>query len=226
MPTIREYTTYKFDELSKSAKETAREWYRNGNYEDNYFSARVIEDAATTADILGIDFRQSAVKLMNGTTRYKPTVYWSGFSSQGDGTCFEGSYSYKKGFRKALFAHIGPESKGDKELVRIANALFDVQKRNFFQLSASMTHSGHYSHSGCMNVEVTRTNDLPVSESDEDDLTQIMRDFADWIYSQLESEWYYINTDSQVDESITANGYDFDEHGNVISCLSPFTHTN
>ncbi len=41
-----------------------------------------------------------------------------------------------------------------------------------------------------------------------------MRDYADWIYSTLQKEYYWRMEDEQVDESILANEYTFDEDGN------------
>ena len=54
-----------------------------------------------------------------------------------------------------------------------------------------------------------------VFEAVEDSVQQYMRDFADWIYAQLEAEWEYQNSDDHVDESIRINGYEFDEFGNI-----------
>src|SRR3954466_15035963 len=95
-------TLYKFGELSEDAKEKARQWYREADDGDNFWSESVIEDAATIADLMGIDLRQRPVKLMNGGTRYEPAIYWSGFWTQGSGACFEGTYTYKKGSAKAV----------------------------------------------------------------------------------------------------------------------------
>jgi hypothetical protein len=83
MRTIKK-TIYKFAELSDRAKERARDWYRGCIESSDYDS--VIEDAARIADILGINLRTRAVKLMGGGTRFDPCIWWSGFSSQGDGT--------------------------------------------------------------------------------------------------------------------------------------------
>jgi hypothetical protein len=43
-----------------------------------------------------------------------------------------------------------------------------------------------------------------------------MRDFADWIYRQLESEYDYANSDESVDENILCNEYEFDENGKLV----------
>jgi hypothetical protein len=208
MPRTITSTVYTFDELSDRAKDKARAWFREGDSDAD--TSCTYEDAAQCAEILGIDLRTRAAKLYGGGTRMDPCIYYSGFSSQGDGACFEGSYSYAKGASKAIRAHAGT----DTELHRIADALQELQRKHFYGLEARMAHSGHYYHSGCMTVDVTedRTgNDAP--EEAREELTQLMRDFADWIYKQLESEYDWRNADAQVDESILANECTFDAEG-------------
>ena len=48
----------------------------------------------------------------------------------------------------------------------------------------------------------------------ENELAKPLRDFADWMYKQLETEYWWRMEDAQVDESIEANEYTFDENGN------------
>ena len=125
--------------------------------------------------------------------------------------CFEGTYHYKPGALKAIKA----EAPQDEELQRIARELQAVQARHFYKLTASMSHSGHYSHSGCMDVSVEHSEDPYRDIGDaEDDIRQLMRDFADWIYAQLEKEYNYQTSDEVVEEAILANEYTFDEDGN------------
>ena len=214
MPRIEttQRTLYTFAELSDSAKETAREWWRRSENEDWYGAESIIEDACRVADILGISFSTKTVKLYGGCTRQDPVVYWSGFYSQGDGACFEGDYSYSKGAAKRIREY-APE---DKRLHAIADALQEVQKRNFYRLAARMRHSGRYYHSGCMSVDVEHVDDSYRDIGDaESVVTDQMRAFADWIYRQLKSEYEYTMSDENVDESIETNGYEFDESGNI-----------
>jgi hypothetical protein len=205
-----ETSLYQFDELGESAKEKARDWYRQADAYDDYFSESVIEDAATIADLIGIDLRQKPVKLMNGTVRYDPAVYFSGFSSQGDGASFEGSYRYKKGAAKAIRAY-APQ---DRELHRIADELQALQARNFYRLRASIGTSGRYCHEYSMDVNVEYAgDDYRDVSAVEDDVTELMRDFARWIYRALERAYDYENSDEAVDETIRANEYEFEEDG-------------
>lgn len=200
-------TLYKFDELSDKAKETARDWYRQFVFDDNNDWDCIYEDAATIAEMLGIELRQKPVKLMNGGTRYEPAIYFSGFSSQGDGACFEGTYSYRKGSVKAIKAH-APE---DKELHRIAVTLFEIQRKAFYRITANITHHGAYSHSGCIDIDVDCEDSDMYFEADV--CCQCLRDFADWIYDQLRKEYEYQNSDESIDENITCNDYTFTEEG-------------
>lgn len=204
MPALKQYLTYTFDELSDTAKEKAREWYRDGQLDYDWWEF-VYEQADTAASIIGIDIDRKG--------KNTPAIFFSGFWSQGDGACFEGSYRYKKGWRSALLHEFGP---GDtlNELLSIGQALQATQARHFYKLEATCRHRGHYQHSGCMSVEVTHTDSMYWDVGDaEDDIRDALRSFADWIYDRLEQEHDWLTADEQIDESIRANGYTFNEDG-------------
>lgn len=206
MPETREITVYQFDELSDKAKEKAREWYRDGQLDYDWWDS-VYEQADTAAKHLGIDIDRKG--------EHTPAIYFSGFCSQGDGACFEGSYRYKKGWRSALLHEFGP---GDtlNELLSIGQALQAIQARQFYKLEATCRQRGYYQHSGCMSVEVNHADSLYRDIGDaEDELRDALRAFADWIYDSLESEHDWLTADEQVDESIRANGYEFLEDGSL-----------
>ena len=203
---VIEKEVFKYEELDDTAKEKARDRYRQFIFQDSGDWDFVFCNAIDVADILGIDIGRR-----RGS--WEPAIYFSGFRSQGDGACFEGSYRYAKGATKK----IRKECPQATELHRIADELQDIQRRNFYKLGARMTHSGHYSHSGCMDVEVWHDDDQYRDIGDaEDDITQLMRDFADWIYDQLENEYEYQCSDNVVEESIIANEYEFDEDGDRV----------
>ncbi len=228
MPKQKITTVYQFDELSDKAKERARDWYREGTCDDTYWRRleceSVIDDAATVAGFLGLDINQTAYKTMGGETKYEPTVYFSGFWSQGDGACVEGTWRASD-VKADKLKEYAPQ---DKELHRVVDGLAEIAKEypdGYFKV----THRGHYSHSGCTAFDV----ELPTEQEnelehdspeykllqvklgeDEDTLIELARDFMNWIYRQLEKEWDYQNSDEQVDETIMANEYEFLENGN------------
>lgn len=222
MPRTKETTVYQFDELSDRAKAKARDWYREG-LESSDYADHVIEDATRIGSIIGIEFKTHPVKLMGGTTRHDPSVYWSGFSSQGDGACFEATYSYQKGSVAKLAAEAPPgegdDFKGNNTINQIAKGLADLQKAHGYKLMAYVSARGNSSHSSSMTVDVYKGDtDLETSANPRDfaagaEVTQLLRDFADWIYQQLEAEYEYQTSDETVDEMIRANEYEFDEDG-------------
>ena len=230
MPALKQYLTYTFDELSDTAKEKAREWYRDGQLDYDWWEF-VYDDALRMAEILGIeiDYRYHPASGRPGSKGWKePKIWFSGFWSQGDGACWEGTYRYKPGAAKAMAAEAPEryqygkpdgttewtENAGNKELNRIAKALQAVQARQFYKLEASVSQRGFYHHSGCMSVEVTHADSMYRDIGDaEDEITTLMRDFADWIYARLESEHDWLTSDEQVDEALRGGGYTFNEDG-------------
>lgn len=200
-------TLYKFDELSDDAKEKARDWYREAGAGDQWWDC-VYEQAVTAAKALGIE-------LDTKNKGSSPAIYFSGFCSQGDGACFEGTWRYKKGWRSALLHEFGP-GESLNTLLDIGQQLTAATSPHFYKLIAVCTHRGHYYHSGCMQVEVEHDDDRYRDIGNaEGDVTQLLRDFADWIYERLEEEDEHLNSDETVDENIVANEYMFTEDGGV-----------
>jgi hypothetical protein len=200
---------FEFNELSDSAKEKAREWWRTDLPFD---TEHIIDDAADIADMFGLDIRQTLKTRADNTYHWAPTVYWSGFWNQGDGASFDGSYKYKAGGLKAVKAH-APK---DETLHRIVQRLQEVQRRYFYAVTARIKQNGRYSHEMTMEVDVTHREYRKVKRDDEEEVIDCLRDFARWIYRQLEAEYGYQNSDEVVDETIIINAYEFDEDGNRI----------
>ena len=205
---VTETTVYQFDELSDEAKEKAREWYRQGNCDDSFWSECTIDAAKEIGKLLGMDIDK---------------VYFSGFWSQGDGACFEGTWRAGD-IKLEKLKEYAPQ---DKEPQRIGEQLAELAVKypdGYFRVK----HRGHYSHSGCTSFDVELPNDQeqeleydsPEYKSldakinqDHDTLIELARDFMDWIYGQLEKEWDYQNSDEQVEELIRSNEYEFLETG-------------
>lgn len=206
-------TVYTFDELSEFAQNTALD---NARYSDvNLFEwwETTYEDVATIAELFGLDIRQTRKQSSDGKKHwYDPTIYFSGFSSQGDGACFEGYYQYKKGALKAVKEY-APQ---DNELHNIVKQLQELQKSNFYRITCRTKQRGYYNHSGCMDVEVENKIDSYLDIKNEDDFIQCMRDFADWIYERLEEEYDYLTSDECIKERVLANDVRFTENGEVL----------
>lgn len=188
-----ETKVYAWSELSESAKDYAREQYREHNLEYQWWDS-TYDDAKTIGALFGLRI---------------DNIYFSGFWSQGDGACFEGGYQYKRGALKAVMEY-APK---DTELHGIVARLQEIQRRAFYGLYASCKQSGHYSHSGCMRVNVDNDS-RDISEEEEDNITDELRLFADWIYSRLEAEYEYLQSDECIDEYLA--DFEFTSEGELI----------
>ena len=210
MSEIIETTVYRLEELSDTARDKARAWYREGGFDYDWHDA-VYEDFQRIAEILGVDLKKRTVPLMGGGSRQMPCIWFRGFWSQGDGACWEGRYSY----RKHASADIRTYAPKDTGLHSIADSLLAIQRCNFYQLRADVSHRGHYYHEYCMSISVERDNPTyqDMTAGAEEAVIEALRDLARWLYSQLEREYDHLSSDEAVDETIIANAYTFTEAG-------------
>lgn len=209
---------FKFDQLSPEAQAKAIEKNYDRDVDHEWWDA-VYEDAVMMANIIGIQ-----IDTRNGSQQ--PCIFFSGFSSQGDGACLEGQYAYKKGCLAELkvsapAGYKSPETgqwveqEGNAELHRICKALNAVQRKQFYGLEATVKQQGHYNHSGCTSIEVTHAEDMyrDIGEA-EDDIKTLLRDFMDWIYSRLEAEYNYLTSEEHIREAIQDD--EFTEDGTPL----------
>lgn len=228
---------YEFSELNDKAKEKAREWYRRLAESDSEWSNYVIEEAAEQATHLGIDLKDTS----RGQCR--PAIYWSGFSSQGDGACLVGKWRAKD-----VKADKVAEGWGDfpetTEIKRIAAVFAEVAKT--YKFASFITHHrGNCNHENSVAFEFDSAVDyldpddltahrLPEDREDdpddeprqrmeavfpEDKLKEAARDFMRWIYKRLESAYEYENSDECMDENMHAAEYLFTEQGSRTVAL-------
>lgn len=210
MPTIVRTRVFTLNELSEPAKERARTWYRQSVDHIDWYDA-VFDDFEAICGILGVSIATRSVPLMGGGTRPRSCIYLTGFWSQGDGACFLGSYDYAKGSARRIRSY----APRDAELHRIADALAEVQRRNFFQLYADIAHRGRYHHEFSMDIGIGRSSPTcqDITTDAEDIVSETLRDLARWLYRQLEQEWNYLNSDEVVDEAIADGAFTFTEDG-------------
>lgn len=213
---IKETKLYTYAELSDSAKEKARDWYRNASAGDNFFAEHITDEFHETLKAFGFDpFETWRGNVKPGK---RSTVAWSGFWNQGDGASFSGSWRASDFAPDALLADrpLPVPAKpgyvnGNEEVHRIAaelRACVDAgmtfasieAKRGFF-----MSMDSH-----CMAED---TEDACAPNGACERFIEAARDLATGFYRALEAEYEYQNSDECVAESIEANGYEFTEEG-------------
>ena len=218
---IKETKIYQYDELSENAKEKAREWYREVDYD---WWDCLYEDFAERAKELGIELSKKPVLLMNGKTRYDPEIYFSGFYCQGSGSSFAGKWRAWDMNPDKLKS----ECPTDSELHRIADVLTDCAKEDGEMWADIKAHDDNW-----IRVEVNdgetieeKLNELEYKSNEynllaqtcqqrEQEVAKALRDFNRWIYARLQEEYEYLTSDEHVEESIRANEYEFTEDGEV-----------
>lgn len=200
-------TVFSFDELSDKAKAFAIQ--EHGKFlSDEFDPDFTIADTATIADKIGIDLNNITGRTLSGKTTFRPAIYWQGFWSQGDGACFEGFYSYRKGALK----HVKKYAPTDTELHQIVSDLQDAQKRCFYAASADCSQYGRYMVQS-VDVSIDHIVSDETFSAIETDIKQALKAFADWMYGQIKREYEYVTSEQNIIDSIRANEYEFDENG-------------
>lgn len=191
-----QFNAYSFTELSDTAKEKARQWWRES---DEFNADFVFEDAETIGGFIGL----SEMK-----------IQYTGFCSQGDGACFNASWRAAD-VKPGKLVEYAPK---DSTLKNIA-ADFERIAKEFPHASFTVRQRGYYYHENCTEfcVYISDENDdaiePPAADQAEKDLIEAAKSFMHWIYRTLEKEYEYQNSDACVDENIIANDYLFTESG-------------
>ena len=192
MKTI-EKTVYSYEELSDEAKTKALNSHHDWHTVHEDWHEYVYEDAKEIGKLLGLDIDK---------------IYFSGFSSQGDGACFECSFSYAKGTAQKIREY----APVDNELHRIASEIAELHRKSFYSTNGTTSHRGHYYHEYSMHVDV----ESEYGEADFDAWKEVIADFARWIYARLEKEYDYQTSDEVISESLISNEIEFSEDGEAI----------
>lgn len=201
MPETLTILVYSFDELDERAKECARDKWRQHALDYEWWE-HIYEDAIEIGALLGITIDK---------------INFSGFASQGYGASFTGTYKCKDDAILKVKAYASE----DTELHRIAEALTVLQATVKLQYGQTLEcqvdrSSSMYFHEMTMWIDCNLDDDVCDLGQSEDTLLELLRDFARWIYKQLEAENDYQLSDEFIDDSIRANALRFDEDGNTI----------
>lgn len=203
--TTKTVNLYTFDELSDSAKEKARQWWRDCEAQEFGHFGELNEPIETAAKILGIALNTHAVGLHGGGTRHEPCIWWT-LHVQGAGASFDGTYSYAKGSQKAIRAEFGT----DTVLHGIADDLAKIQKQYGYRITAQVKAD---SHGHFLDFDFEFDGTKGIADNDDESMRECFRDFARWIYKYIADEYDYRMSDESVDDAMEANGYTFTESG-------------
>ena len=217
MPENLNVELYTINELPDAAKAKAREEFITDVLNDSAWHEVVYDDLEAIAGTLGITIARTPTENeRDNPAAGQRCIWFKGFSSQGDGACFEGRWTHTPDTGKRIREH----APLDEILHQIADTLATLQTRNLKELTAVITTEGNDMNDGAMHAEVRREN-TRTEDPTEDALktvTEEMRRLARWLYAELEKEWNSASSDGEVDEAIqrerwrfTAAGAHYDE---------------
>jgi hypothetical protein len=204
-----------YSQLSPSAQERARDWYRENIAIDYEWWDSTYDH--WKAKLAELGFADAEIR-------------FSGFSSQGDGASFTATITREIKLPPGLLARLE-----ECRAVRFALSRFAGERREI-EASCSITakiirdiHS-RYVHQHTIDAELSIEYGWDVSDETieaidswaretEKSLTEEARDLSTEIYRELESDWDAIQADDYVAEQLLANDYHFDEDGN--QCDAP-----
>lgn len=210
-----------FDELDEKAKERARDRWREGILQDEWWDF-TYESAIECAKALGFEIEQRTRPLTNGRTRTETEIWFSGFASQGDGCCFSGTLALQN-LEKAVerIKQLAPQDAELAALAILAESIWQQATVKQVELRLAdedvndqIDMTSTFKIEGRERSYTTKVHEVENQYAFlKDDLDNLVESFADWIYSQLEAEHDYQNSDEAIDESIKANEMEYDETG-------------
>lgn len=219
-------TTYKYQDLSDSAKETARQWYLEGmDYEwyDGVYEM-VIEDGKEKGF-------------------YINEIFFSGFYSQGDGASWIGKVDVRQWIETHCEDSIG------------VSAWCQLIQEDFIDKHIQVMRSGHYCHENTMQFcnwdfeldadpNGAHSNGFPMGRSNsifegmewkllldiinaddacqyknpeqiEQAVAESCKDYARDIYQRLREEYEYLCSEEMMIDHFDCNNYQFTEEGKL-----------
>lgn len=200
----------KFDDLDEDAKDRVRDAARYDNVDYEWWDT-VYEDVVNMASLLGITISTTSRTTSKGRAYHDIDIWFRGFSSQGDGATFNGKYEYVADAVARVTAETGGNDPG---LLRIAQELTLMQLTQRMSGKAPFEGGIDGRHRNHIDATIYMWGEDEVGEPDEEQFTDLMQEFADWIFSRLEDEYDYLTSDECVDERLRDE--EFDDEGCMV----------
>lgn len=215
MPKRKCQTVYQFEELSDKAKDRARDWYRERALDYDWWDG-VYESVGQAAKYLGIDLRQKSVKL------YDLSIWFNGFYSQGSGSTYDAIWraEHVKGeeLKKDFATDVELHRLAD-EFTRIATANVEMTANIKSDRDTSINITVEHGETADERINALKYQSPEWHVQNAQDgalakaLEEALKDFNHWIFESLRLEHEYLNSNESVDNTITANEYEFTEEG-------------
>jgi len=187
---------FKINELSKEAQEHAYQTWLNtdaGEYDNGIMK----DDITELGGCIGINIEK---------------VLYSGFYSQGDGACFEGTYSYKSDWKNDLECY----APLDETMFTLGEELEKVYKK-YGLVEVTVSHTGRYYHENSVDIECEYDNDDDAEDEKRfialGEIDYLLKDFMKHTYKLLQQDYEYQTSKDYFIETSLDNDYEYRENG-------------
>lgn len=187
-----EQQIFPYSELSTKAQQRVHNDYVSNI--DSGWHEHTLEDAQQIAVYLGFHMIK---------------ICYTGFSSQGDGACFQGGWHRNTVDRPKLKSH----APIDEELHGIAEELAKAPDG----LRIAVEHTGNYYHENSMRYTYDCIGLTDEVQVDEDTVEAAFKRFAKWIYRQLETEYSRCISLEAFEEQEADSGNEYYEDGRLYT---------
>lgn len=196
-----EYKIYKFSELSEKVQKKVLDEHRDWNVEDFDWWDSVYD--MKYDDLKQLGFEDCG-------------IWFSGFSSQGDGACFDCNSFDGEKLIKALEGRI--DDKRLKQYKRWVSKLYQADLLDFDIITTNYRYT--HKRTRKLTVDMSRGGSghkrvEALINSFEEDLEELRLSICDDIYEMLEKEYEHLTSDEAVKESLEINEIEFLETGKI-----------
>lgn len=222
------FKIYTSDELEPKAQERARQWLRELTASDfgDVHADHSLDEFATICGGLGIDIDTKTRMGFKGKQYAERSIYWALGYTQSDGAGFEGTLRVRDIALSKVMDYLPAEPKDDDEANQNLRTAVGIAASMVLAFPAARAE---YDSSGCgINVKSAdafywHNDDMPddatveamndTFESQADDLGGHL---SAYLYERLRDEHEYQSSDEALEETIRANGYEFDADGERV----------
>jgi len=210
---------YTFSELEKEAQKKAKKHFRFINTDNNWWETEY-EDFINICKTMGISVNPKE-------------IYFRGFYSQGDGSCFASKVDipvFIKGVAEQAWRSYAPTFELDIEKCPIPLRIINLIERELIEVEiwTEISHRYYFLHYHSRNYLYRKSNRDYIRI--EEELTKldkwakkILERLNDYLYKSLEETYYYLTSDKAVQEAIEANEYHFTANGVHMDWLCEYS---
>jgi len=193
-----DYEVYSYAELNTAAKENARQNYIE--HIDWPWWEETYKYLKNMCKNFGLEITD---------------IWFSGFYSQGDGACFEGTYTPQKENCLQHFTEIYPS---EIEISKIVSELNALENKDFL---VRIYHQGRYYHENSVYIEISYDDENLISDQlwkkQKEIIEQNLKALMQHIYSMLESVWDWKTSETIFKDLCELNEWYFLKNGELFN---------